>query len=152
MSEFLTGDIMGKLAFYRSGLYKDVKGEGGIKETAMGVWNSPAVDVSPAFSVIGEINSGMLGSFMRPLEGNDVELLYSLNGTDYNRLKNGFIENAEQLNDNPSLWLRAIIRSYVSTISKEFSPELYIVTIILSNKKREFWETEVEIPLKWGEN
>jgi|GEM_PF-4127137 len=142
---------MGQLPFYKDGLYKDIR-EDEAKSLVMAVWDSPAIDVSPALSIIGEINSGMMGSYMKPLDGNEIELLVSLDGSNYSKLKNGYIENAVALNDNPSLWLRAIIRSYVASISRDFSPRLYVITIVLSNKKQETWETEVRIPLEWGDN
>ena len=123
------------------------------KAMAMGVWTSPTFDISPAFEVIGEIKSGRIGTFSRPIDGNEVEVVTSIdNGETWQKAEKNIIQDAEKLNDNPYIQLRVAIRSYISQIVPEKSPKLFSVTIILSNKDFEEWSAEIPLQLKWGDN
>jgi hypothetical protein len=119
----------------------------------MGVWVSPTFDISPAFEVIGEIKSGRIGTFSRPIDGNEVEVVTSIdNGETWQKAEKNIIQDAEKLNDNPYIQLRVVIRSYISQIVPEKSPKLFSVSIILSNKDFEEWSAEIPLQLKWGDN
>ena len=123
------------------------------KAIAMGVWMSPIFDISPAFEVIGEIKSGRIGTFSRPIDGNEVEVVTSIdNGETWQKAEKNIIQDAEKLNDNPYIQLRVVIRSYISQIVPEKSPKLFSVSIILSNKDFEEWSAEIPLQLKWGDN
>ena len=123
------------------------------KAIAMGVWLSPTFDISPAFEVIGEIKSGKIGTFSRPIDGNEFEVVTSIdNGETWQKAENNIIKDAEKLNNNPYIQLRVVIRRYISQIVPEKSPKLFSVSIILSNKDFEEWSAEIPLQLKWGDN
>lgn len=123
------------------------------KAMAMGVWVSPAFDISPAFEVIGEIKSGRIGTSSQQIDGDEVEVVTSIdNGETWQKAEKNIIQDAEKLNDNPYIQLRVVIRSYISQIVPEKSPKLFSVSIILSNKDFEEWSAEIPLQLKWGDN
>src|SRR5690554_798057 len=66
--------------FTKEGIYgdKNMPPITEFKAIAMGVWVSPTFDISPAFEVIGEIKSGRIGTFSRPIDGNEVEVVTSI--------------------------------------------------------------------------
>lgn len=141
--------------FTKEGIYgdKNMPPITEFKSMAMGVWVSPTFDISPAFDVIGEIKSGRIGTFSRPIDGNEVEVVTSIdNGETWQKAEKNIIQDAEKLNDNPYIQLRVVIRSYISQIVPEKSPKLFSVTIILSNKDFEEWSAEIPLQLKWGDN
>ena len=141
--------------FTKEGIYgdKNMPSITEFKAMAMGVWTSPTFDISPAFEVIGEIKSGKIGTFSRPIDGNEVEVVTSIdNGETWQKAEKNIIQDAEKLNDNPYIQLRVVIRSYISQIVPEKSPKLFSVTIILSNKDFEEWSAEIPLQLKWGDN
>ncbi|MFP4661940.1 MAG: hypothetical protein ACLFPF_07115 [Halanaerobiales bacterium] len=116
---------------------------------------SPIIDLSAAFDNIDEINSGIIGTFIQPTDSTDIEVYTSFDeGDNWDSLIDGlYIKNAEQLNDNPSITLKYIIKSYVSQIDKGKTPKLFTVNIILSDLKRGQWSTEQTIQLDWnGDN
>lgn len=123
------------------------------RNLAMATRTSPEIDVSPAFDYIDEINSGMIGWFSRPITGTEVEILTSMDsGTTWDKMINGqYIENSKQLNDNPYIKLKYVIRSYVSQIREEDSPKLFVVILILSDKERNFWAVKSEGKLEWND-
>lgn len=124
-----------------------------LRTLAMATRDSPAIDVSPAFEVLDEINSGWVSWFSRPITGNEVEVMTSIDGgANFEKVINGqFIQNVKELNDDPTIHLRYIIRSYISQIIPESSPRVYSVVITLSDKKMNYWSTEETIKLKWNE-
>ena len=141
--------------FTKEGIYgdKNMPPITEFKAMAMGVWISPTFDISPAFEVIGEIKSGRIGTFSRPIDGNEVEVVTSIdNGETWQKAEKNIIQDAEKLNDNPYIQLRVVIRSYISQIVPEKSPKLFSVSIILSNKDFEEWSAEIPLQLKWGDN
>lgn len=141
--------------FTKEGIYgdKNMPPITEFKVIAMGVWLSPTFDISPAFEVIGEIKSGRIGTFSRPIDGNEVEVVTSIdNGETWQKAEKNIIQDAEKLNDNPYIQLRVVIRSYISQIVPEKSPKLFSVSIILSNKDFEEWSAEIPLQLKWGDN
>ena len=123
------------------------------RNVAMGTRISPLIDVSPAFDVIDEINSGIIGWFSRPITGTEVEILTSMNdGETWDKMNNGqYIQNAHKLNDNPYIKLKYVIRSYVSQIREEDTPKLFIVILILSDKERNYWAVKSEVELEWND-
>ena len=123
------------------------------KAMVMGVWVSPAFDISPAFDVIGEIKSGSIETFSRLIDEDGVEVFISIdNGETWQEAEKNIIQDAEKLNDNPYIQLRVVIRSYISQIVPEKSPKLLSVRIILSNKDFKEWSAEIPLQLKWGDN
>src|SRR5690606_12726114 len=123
--------------FTKEGIYgdKNMPPITEFKSMAMGVWVSPTFDISPAFEVIGEIKSGKIGTFSRPIDGNEVEVVTSIdNGETWQKAEKNIIQDAEKLNDIPYIQLRLVIRSYISQIVPEKAPELFSVSIIPSNK------------------
>jgi len=124
-----------------------------IRAIAMGVWVSPSFDISPAFEKIGVINSGKIGHFARPIDGTDIDIYTSLdNEESWQKVEDGFIENADRLNDYPYIKLRVIVKSYVSQIYPEKSPKLFSITIILSDKEYKEWSADIPLQLEWGDN
>ena len=141
--------------FTKEGIYgdKNMPPITEFKAMSMGVWVSPTFDISPAFEVIGEIKSGRIGTFSRPIDGNEVEVVTSIdNGETWQKAEKNIIQDAEKLNDNHYIQLRVVIRSYISQIVPEKSPKLFSVSIILSNKDFEEWSAEIPLQLKWGDN
>ena len=124
-----------------------------LRTLAMATRDSPAIDVSEAFEVLDEINSGWVSWFSRPITGNEVEIMTSMdNGETFEKVINGqFIQNVKELNDDPTIHLRYIIRSYISQIIPERSPKVYSVVITLSDKKMNYWSTEETVKLEWNE-
>ena len=118
--------------------------------TAFGMRDSPGFDVSPAIEKLGEINSGFISWFARPIEGTEVKVLTSADGEDYLELENNaYIQNAQELNENPWLYLRYFIISEVATILRDRGPQLFSVTITLSNQLQESWSKEFMAQLEW---
>ena len=142
------------LNFIRKGLYNDIRGEI-IREkfSTMGIWISPAIDVSAAIPVIGQINSGSVGWFSRPIDGNEIEVYTSLDeGQTWNGLINGkILQDAKLLNDIPSIMFKVIVKSYVAQLWTEWSPRIYSIVLFLSNKEQENWEKKITVPLEWGD-
>lgn len=120
---------------------------------AMGVRISPEIDVSPAFDEIGEIASGLISWYARPLHGTDIEIAVSYDGGDsFKELVNGeYIPEADRLNDDPTLTLRYSMRSHLAQVNPDEAPKLYIVSVILSNEERETWELEDLSQLDWSD-
>ena len=129
--------------FTDKGVYKDdnMPDIDNFRSMAMGTRVSPLIDVSPAFDVIDEINSGMIAWFSRPITGTEIEVLTSVDeGNTWDKMINGqYIDNAKKLNDNPYIKLKYVIRSYISQIREEDSPKLFSVVLILSDKERNYW-------------
>src|SRR5690554_3945595 len=137
--------------FTKEGIYgdKNMPPITEFKAIAMGVWVSPTFDISPAFEVIGEIKSGRIGTFSRPIDGNEVEVVTSIdNGETWQKAEKNIIQDAEKQNDNLYIELRVATRSYMSQIVPEKSPKLFSVSIILSNKDLEEGSTEIPLQLK----
>ena len=141
--------------FTKEGIYgdKNMPPITEFKAMVMGVWVSPAFDISPAFDVIGEIKSGSIETFSRLIDEDGVEVFISIdNGETWQEAEKNIIQDAEKLNDNPYIQLRVVIRSYISQIVPEKSPKLLSVRIILSNKDFKEWSAEIPLQLKWGDN
>jgi hypothetical protein len=143
------------MEFTHKGIYLDdeMPDINTFRNTAMGTRTSPLIDVSAAFDVIGEIKSGMVGWFSRPIVGTEVEILTSMNdGANWDKMNNGqYIQNAKELNDNPYIKLKYVIRSYVSQVREEDTPKVFIVILILSDKERNYWAVKSEGKLEWND-
>lgn len=142
------------LEFSLKGIYKDNKMPT-IDEfvvPVMGIWETQPIDVSPAFDILEKINSGRIGYFSHPFDKTDIEVYTSVDGETWQGTKEGFIENAVMLNNNPFIKLKVVIRYKVAQITKEESMKLSIITIILSDKNYKEWSTEIPLQLKWGDN
>jgi len=139
--------------FVNKGVYLDdnMPDVDNFRALAMGTRESPAIDVSPAFDVIDEINSGMISWFSRPIDGTEIEVLTSLDGgTNWDKMINGqYIKNAKQLNDDHTIHLKYVIRSYISQIREEDGPKLFNVTLILSDKEQNYWAKKINEELTW---
>lgn len=124
----------------------------GIKMTSMGIRISPLIDLSPALDVLDEINSCRISKFSRPLDGTEVKVYSSLDeGSTWDITDDdGFIQNAEQINDTPSIMLKYVIQSQISQILPSKSPKLYSVVVTLSDKDNNEWSKETDIQLNWG--
>lgn len=124
----------------------------GIKMTSMGIRISPLIDLSPALDVLDEINSCRISKFSRPIDGTEVKVYSSLDeGSTWDITDDdGFIQNAEQINDTPSIMLKYVIQSQVSQILPGKSPKLYSVVVTLSDKDNNEWSKETDIQLNWG--
>jgi hypothetical protein len=140
------------MEFVDKGVYRDddMPDIETFRNLAMGTRESPLIDVSPAFDVIDEINSGWIGWYSRPIAGTEVEVLTSLDGNKWDKMINGqYIQNAKHLNDDPNIYLKYVIRSYISQIIPEDSPKLYNVVLILSDKQNKSWNTEIYPEISW---
>src|SRR5690606_41714546 len=99
--------------FTKEGIYgdKNMPPITEFKAMAMGVWMSPIFDISPAFEVIGEIKSGSIGTFSRPIDGNKVEVVTSIDyGETWQKEEKNIIHDAEILKDNQYIQLRYVNR------------------------------------------
>ena len=143
------------MEFVEKGVYGDgnMPAVNNFRTLALGTRISPNIDISEAFTVLNEINSGKISWFSRPIQGNEIDILTSMNdGITWDKMINGqYIQNAKQLNDNPFIKLKYVIRSYVSMIIPENSPKIYSVVLTLSDKDQNVWDTKIEIPLEWNE-
>lgn len=142
-------------SFDFTGVYRDksMPEVNNFRALVMGQWISPVIDVSAAIPVIGQINSGSVGWFSRPIDGNEIEVYTSLDdGQTWNGLINGkILQDAKLLNDSPAITFKVIVKSYVAQLWTEWSPRIYSIVLVLSNKEQENWEKRVAIPLEWGE-
>lgn len=146
---------MSEIAWDRRGIFQDddMPDIENFRTLAMGVWVSPLIDVSDAFEILEEINSGTIGYFARPIDSTDIEVFSSLdNRESWQRVNNSVIKNADRLNDYPYIQLRVIVKSYISQLIPEKSPQLYSVTITLSDKNYDEWSNEMPVQLEWGDN
>ena len=138
-------------------LYKGIYGDEEMPQidefrtTIMGLRESPLFDVSAALDEIGTIRSGRISWYARPIEGTDIEVLSSMDeGSSWDRMiNNEFLQNVEQLNDNPFIKLKYVIRSTVAELFPEKSPRLFSVTLTLSNQLQESWSKEFKHQLEW---
>jgi len=141
--------------FVEKGVYGDenMPDVNNYRTLALGTRESPNIDLSEAFTVLDEINSGKISWFSRPIQGNEIDILTSMDsGNSWDKMINGqYIQNVKQLNDDPFIKLRYVIRSYISMIIPENSPKVYSLVITLSDKEHNTWDKEVEIPLEWNE-
>lgn len=141
--------------FVEKGIYGDnnMPDVNNFRKLALATRESLDIDISEAFTVLDEINSGKISWFSRPIQGNEIEILTSIDsGVNWDKMINGqYIQNVKQLNDDPFIKLRYVIRSYVSMIIPENSPKIYSVIITLSDKKQNAWDKKVVIPLEWNE-
>ncbi len=118
--------------------------------TAFGMRDSPSIDILEAKEELGEINSGFVSWFSRPVLGTEVKVLTSHDGEQYDELiDNKYIKDAHKLNENLELYMRYSIISEVATVFREQGPQLFNVVITLSNKLQEHWTTEGTIKLEW---
>lgn len=142
------------LEFGIKGIYKD-ENMPEIDEfivPVMGVWETQSIDVSPAFEIIDEINSGKIGYLVQPFDKTDIEVYTSVDGETWQGTKEGFIENSDMLNDSPYIKLKVVVRYRVAQITEEESMKLSIITITLSDKDYKEWSTEIPLQLEWGDN
>jgi len=141
--------------FIEKGVYGDenMPDVNNFRTLALGTRESPNIDLSEAFTVLDEINSGKISWFSRPIQGNEIDILTSMDsGNSWDKMINGqYIQNVKQLNDDPFIKLRYVIRSYISMIIPENSPKVYSLVITLSDKEQNIWDKKVEIPLEWNE-
>lgn len=123
------------------------------RNLAMGTRVSPSIDVSPAFDIIDIINSGMVSWFSRPIDGTEIEVLTSVDGGDsWDKLIDGrYIQNVKTLNDDPTIHLKYIVKSYISQIRYENSPKLYSVVLILSSEEDNYWAKELKEKISWND-
>ena len=140
--------------FIDKGIYGDenMPDVNNFRTLAMATRESPNIDISAAFNVLDEINSGKISWFSRPISGNEIDILTSMNdGNNWDKMVNGqYIQNAKQLNDVPFIKLRYVIRSYISMIIPENSPKVYSLVLTLSDKEQNTWNTEIEIQTEWN--
>jgi hypothetical protein len=122
------------------------------RSTVMGIAISPLIDLSEGLEILGTIRSGQISWYSRPIEGTSIEVLSSIDdGTTWNRLNNNQnIENVEQLNYDPTIKLKYIVKSYISQLVKDKSPKLFSVTITLSNVNENVWSETVSPDLNWN--
>ena len=143
------------MQFIKKGVYGDdeMPDVTNFRTLALGTRISPQIDISEAFTVLDEINSGKISWFSRPIQGNEIEILTSMdNGITFDKMINGqYIKNAKKLNTDPFIKLKYVVRSYVSMIIREDSPKIYSVVLTLSDKDQNVWDTKIEIPLEWNE-
>ena len=141
--------------FVEKGVYGDenMPDVNNFRTLALGTRESPDIDLSDVFNTLDEVNSGKISWFSRPIQGNEIEILTSMDsGSSWDKMINGqYIKNVKQLNDDPFIKLRYVIRSYVSMIIPENSPKVYSLVITLSDKEQNSWDKKVEIPLEWNE-
>jgi len=141
--------------FVEKGVYGDenMPDVNNYRTLALGTRESLDIDISEAFTVLDKINSGKISWFSRPIQGNEIDILTSMDsGNSWDKMINGqYIQNVKQLNDDPFIKLRYAIRSYISMIIPENSPKVYSVVITLSDKEQNTWDKEVKIPLEWNE-
>jgi len=144
------------MEFVNKGVYldDDMPSIQTFRNIAMSTRVSPQIDVSPAFRYIDEINSGWIGWFSRPISGTEIEVLTSLDdGESWDKVVNGqYIQNAKQLNDNPFIKLKYVIRSYISQIREEDTPKLFVVSLTLSDKEQNFWTATSESKLTFNKD
>lgn len=141
-------------SFDITGIYRDknMPEINNFRALVMGQWISPVIDVSAAIPVIGRINSGSVGWFSRPIDGNEIEVYTSISGGQWNPLINGkILQDAKLLNDSPAITFKVIVKSYVAQLWVEWSPRIYSVVLVLSNKEQENWEKKITVPLEWGD-
>lgn len=117
----------------------------------MGVRVSAPIDVSSALAEIGKIRSGRISYLGRPINATEIVIFASMDdGQTWDRiLSDGYIPDAERLNDHPSLKLKYVIKSYLSTIQPDYTPRLYQVCIELSNQKQGQWDGDKTRKLYW---
>lgn len=141
--------------FLEKGVYgeENMPDVNNFRTLALGTRTSPDIDLSDVFNTLDVVNSGKISWFSRPIQGNEIEILTSMdNGNSWDKMINGqYIQNVKQLNDDPFIKLRYVIRSYISMIIPENSPKVYSLVITLSDKEQNTWDKEVEIPLEWNE-
>jgi len=141
--------------FVEKGVYgdEDMPDVTNFRTLALGTRESPDIDLSDVFTVLDEVNSGKISWFSRPIQGNEIDILTSMDsGSSWDKMINGqYIQNVKQLNDDPFIKLRYVIRSYISMIIPENSPKVYSLVITLSDKEQNTWDKKVEIPLEWNE-
>jgi len=141
--------------FVEKGVYgdEDMPDVTNFRTLALGTRESPDIDLSDVFTVLDEVNSGKISWFSCPIQGNEIDILTSMDsGSSWDKMINGqYIQNVKQLNDDPFIKLRYVIRSYISMIIPENSPKVYSLVITLSDKEQNTWDKKVEIPLEWNE-
>lgn len=143
-----------KKNFDRTGVYGDrnMPDVENFRALVMGVWVSPVIDVSTAFEIPSKIVSGRIDYLASPIDSTDIEVFSSIdNRKSWQRVNGNIIENVERLNNNPYIQLRVIVKSYISQLIPEKSPQLYSVTITLSDNYYNEWSNEIPVQLEWKE-